>query len=269
MDLGTLRIVGNGPGLTEERGTHQLTITFNPSPERIPVRGEIQISNWKHAGLQTDCRPFVVVAPSLGSAWPRQFESMLARSSATLVRQLDCLPSSGLVAIHAGLQLAERVSIYRMPLKPSFVRSSDMSPRKPLPCAFHNWLGERRIALSILRDFGSERLFWESFFLEDVVDFGQPADFNPLERLVDVFSQGNSVQECELIETLERLSRVHTTTWIRNADSSCLKSLERFFFLGRNSSDTPKGWLFNNRISSLLDDILYKLMRCQLELMDR
>lgn len=268
MELGTLRIIGNGPGSAAARVTDQLTITFNPPIDRTPVRGEIQISNWKHGRLKTDRRPFVVAAPSLGSAWCCQFEDLLRHSATTLEPLLGCFPSSGLVAIHAGLQLADRVSIYRMPLKPCFVRAADMTPRKPLRCAFHNWLGERRIGLSLLREYGSERLNWESFLLADATDGEQPGDSNPLALLADVFSQGNSVRECALAETLERLSRVHRTSWIRNGDGASLKALEHYFFLSRNSSDTQNWWLFNNRISSILDDIVHKLMLCQLELLD-
>lgn len=247
--------------------TNQLTITFNPPNERLPKRGEIQVSNWKHSGLQTACRPFMVAAPSLGPAWCRQFEEVLRLSAMALEPLLGCFPSSGLVAIHGGLQFAERISIYRIPLRPSFVRAAGMPPRKPLPCAFHNWLGERRIALSLLREHSPERLLWEPFPLESLTDCGQPTDCNPVTLLTDLFSRGSSVQESELTWTLERLARVDRSTWSRNVDGASLAALERYFFLNRSSSNTPNWWLFNNRVSSSLDEILRKLMVCQLDLM--
>ncbi len=117
MYFSSLRICGNGPGVAGGAATNQLTVTFNPPAERpFSVRDEIQISNWKHAGLQTDCRPFVVAAPCLGPVWCKQLEDLLRRLAITLEPILGCVPSSGLVTVHAALQLAERVSVYRMPL---------------------------------------------------------------------------------------------------------------------------------------------------------
>lgn len=267
MQLDTLRIVGNGPGKALEPVANQLTITFNPSIGRQPMFGEIQISNWKHAGLPTACRPFLVAAPTLGPYWCQQFEDLLRHSAKTLEPLLGCFPSSGLVAVHAALLLAKHVSVCRMPLKPSLVRVADMSRRKPLPCAFHNWLGERRLGLSLLREYGPERLLWKSLSLETVVDRGELTDSNPLILLTDLFNQGWSVQESEFVGTLEQLTGFEQSSWVCNAEETCLTALERHFFLSRHSSDTPNWWLYSNRISVPLDNILHRLMLCQLELM--
>lgn len=267
MQLDTLRIVGNGPGRIGDALKNQLTVTFNPSIEQRPMGGDIQISNWKHAGLQTDCRPFIVTAPRLGPAWCREFEEILRNSAIDLAPLLGCFPSSGLVAIHGVLQLAKQISIYRVPLKPSLVRIADMSPRKPLPCAFHNWLGERRLGLCFLREFGPERLRWKSLSLEPVLDRGEPTDSNPLMLLLEVFRQGRSVRESELSGTLAQLAAVEQSAWRRNAKESYLTALESHFFLSRESSVTPNWWLYSNRISVPLDRILHRLMLCQLELM--
>lgn len=245
----------------------QLTVTFNPPSERRSLGGDIQISNWKHAGLQTDCRPFVVDAPSLGPAWCREFEEVLRNSARALEPLLGCFPSSGLVAIHGALQLAQHVSICRMPLKPSLVRVAGMSPRKPLPCAFHNWLGERRLGLSLQREHGPERLLWKSFSLEAVADRGGPTDSNPLMQLMDLFGQGACVLESEFAGRLEQLMGVEQRAWIRNADETSLRALERHFFLSRHHCDTPNWWLYSNRASVPLDTILHRLMLCQPELM--
>lgn len=266
MELDSLRIVGNGPGETLKPVVNQLTITFNPPIGSQPMRGEIQVSNWKHAGLPTASRPFVVAAPTLGSAWCQQFESILRRSAKTLESLLSCFPSSGLVAVHAGLQLAKRISVCRMPLKPTLVRDPDMSPRKPLPCTFHNWLGERRLALSLLREYGPERILWKSFCLEPVVDREKLNGLNPLMLLTNLFNPRRNIQEIELAEALEQLTGVGQNAWVRNADETSLTALERHFFLSRDSSDTPNWWLYSNRISLPLDNILHRLMLCQLEL---
>jgi len=229
--------------------------------------GDIQILNWKHAGFQTDCQPFIVYAARLGPAWCREFEDLLRNSAMVLEQLLGCFPSSGLVGIHAALQIAERVSIYNMPLMPSFVRAADMPPRKPLPCAFHNWLGERRVGLFLLQEYGPERLSWKSLSLEPVVDRDEPTDSNPLMLLTDLFSQGRYFQESDLAEALEQLTDVGQSAWVRNAEKICLIALERYFFLSRHSSDTPNWWLYSNRISVPLNNILHMLMLCQLELM--
>lgn len=266
MQLDTLRIVGNGPGKTVEPVANQLTITFNPTIGSRPMWGEIQISNWKHAGLRTACRPFVVAAPTLGSAWCQQFEDQLRHSAKALEPLLGCFPSSGLAAVHAALLLAKHVSVCRMPLMPSFVRAADMPPRKPLPGAFHNWLGERRLGLSLLREYGPERLIWKSLSLVTVMDIGERTDSNPLIMLTDLLSQGKSIQESEFAETLEQLAGFEQRAWIHNTDQTWLMDLERHFFLSRHSSNTPNWWLYSNRISLPLDNILHRLMLCQLEL---
>lgn len=267
MQLDTLHIVGNGPGKMVEPVANQLTITFNPPIGSQPMGGEIQISNWKHAGLPTACRPFVVAAPTLGPTWCQQFEDQLRHSATILEPLLGCFPSSGLVAVHAALPLAKHVSVYRMPLKPSLVRVANMSPRKPLACAFHNWLGERRLAFSLLREYGPERICWKSLFLEPVVeDRGKLTDSDPLMLLTNLFSQGRNIQECELAEALEQLTGAGQDAWVRNIDETCLAALERHFFLSRHGSDTPNWWLYSNRISVPLDNILHRIMLCQLEL---
>ena len=269
MQLDTLHIVGNGPGVAGEPVGNPLTITFNPSIDRRPIVGDIQLSNWKHAGLQTDCRPFIVAAPELGGAWCREFEEVLRNSAMALEPQLGCFPSSGLVAIYGALKLAKHVSICRMPLKPSLVRAADMSPREPLPCAFHNWLGERRLGSSLLREYGPERLLWKSFPLEAVVDRGEPTDSSPLMLLRDLLGRGGSLQESEFAGRLEELTRVEQRAWVRNAEEKFLTALESHFFLSRHRSDTANWWLFSNRVSVHLDNILHRLMLCQFELTGR
>lgn len=262
-----LRISGNGPGVAEEPIANQLTVTFNPSDERpLSVRGEIQISNWKHAGLLTDCRPFVVAAPCLEPAWCQQFEDLLRNSALTLEPILRCFPSSGLVAIHAALQVAEQVYVYRMPLKPSFIRPPGMSSRKPLPCAFHNWLGERRLGFSLLRENGPERLIWDSLTPEALTNSGEPTDTDPVTALENLFGQARSDLEGEFAETLNWLAALERRAWACNAEETRLTTLERHFFLSRHNPVTPNWWLFNNRLSAPLDAVLQRLMVCQVDL---
>lgn len=250
--------------------TNQLTVTFNPSVEHpLSMQDEIQISNWKHAGLQTDSRPFVVTAPCLGPVWCQQLEDLLRRLAITLDPILGCVPSSGLVAVHAALHLAERVSVYRMPLKPSFVRPESMSSRKPLPCVFHNWLGERRLGLSLLREYGPDHLQWDSLAPEALTDSGEPTNLDPLTALEDLFGQAQSDQENEFAETLDWLAGLERRAWARNAEEIRLTTLEQYFFLSRHLPATPNWWLFNNRLSALLDAVLQRLMVCQLDLMGR
>lgn len=268
MYFSSLRICGNGPGVAGGAATNQLTVTFNPPAERpFSVRDEIQISNWKHAGLQTDCRPFVVAAPCLGPVWCKQFEDLLRRLAITLEPILGCVPSSGLVTVHAALQLAERVSVYRMPLKPSFVRPVSMSSRKPLPCAFHNWLGERRLGLSLLRESCPGRLFWDSLTPEALTDSGEPTDSDPLTMLENLFGQAQYDQEDEFAETLEWLAGIERRAWACSAEETRLTTLERNFFLSRHNPVTPNWWLFSNRLSAPLDAVLQRLMVCQFDLM--
>lgn len=267
MQFRKLRIVGNGPGVAEEAVANQLTVTFNPSVEHpLPMQGEIQISNWKHAGLRVDCRPFVVSAPCLRPVCCQQFEDLLRRLAITLEPVLGCVPSSGLVAVHAALQLAGRVSVYRMPLKPSFIRPASMSSRKPLPCAFHNWLGERRLGLSLLRKSGPGHLFWDSLAPEALTDSGEPTDSDPLTTLENLFGKAQSDQEDEFAETLDWLAGIERRAWAYNADEVRLTTLERHFFLSRDNPATPNWWLFNNRVSSPLDAVLHRLMVCQFDL---
>jgi len=269
MYFSRLRLCGNGPGVAENTVANQPTVTFNPPAERpLSVRDEIQISNWKHAGLQTDCRPFVVAAPCLEPAWCQQFEDLLKNSAMALETILGCFPSSGLVAVHAALQLAERVSVFRMPLKPSFVRPASMSPRKPLPCAFHNWLGERRLGLSLLREYGPERLLWNSLAPEALTDSGEPTDSDPLTILKNLFGQAQSDQEDEFAETLDWLAGIERRSWARNAEETRLTTLEQYFFLSRHHPVTTNWWLFNNRLSAPLDAVLQRLMVCQFDLME-
>lgn len=266
----TINILGNGPGTLPSLEKATLSVILNPSPRRKPEGGEIFVSNAKHAGLPIGMRRFAVEAHAHDATWCTRAESALGDVASALKPAIGCEPSTGLVVLYWTLEIADHVSAHRMPLRPSLVRTEAMSNRSPLACAFHNWLGERRLALEMRRGLEARRLEWPSLELEklDVVA-GVDSESSPLLALLNLFRRRTGPGDRDFAAALADIACIDTEAWFRFTDSGTLRALEPYFFLVRQQRETTNWWLYSNECSTLIDTVLHKVMLCQQYLSER
>ncbi|HCH0719301.1 TPA: hypothetical protein NKO89_003327 [Vibrio parahaemolyticus] len=130
-------IIGNGPGDLRLRNNEKV-VRFN-QPLSFALRADLTITNSKLAGLE---KGFLVEGKVPGE----KFVEKLETNSKLLESQLGCKPSLGLLTTKTMLEFGVMTNISYMALMPSLERLLDYDERKALPAAYHNWLGERRIA---------------------------------------------------------------------------------------------------------------------------
>lgn len=199
--------------------------------------------------------------------WIGELEQKINLALPHLTEQLGCIPSTGYCVIHALWSGANDVQVDGMNFDPSLVRSPSLQPRKALPQAYHNWLGERRTTYRrALIEVPSASLEW------DLLNTGGKAlaarfHAGPHTKPIDVFAlidAFEAAQRTGLLGPLEKVSEavlIPDTSLLHTADST--RRLEAFCFLDRISSDTPNWWLYDERGSELCEAIVRSIRTAQ------
>lgn len=151
-----------------------------------------------------------------------------------------------------------------MTLCPGLERPSGMPERKPLPAAFHNWLGERRLALQRCNEL-SLHSSWPQLYLSASAQMHDvSSQIDPFIALFDWFSRHEGCRSMEIeIDVLHSLANAPISAWLSSCSASQLIELERFFFLSRDEHETPNWWLYCNSITKLINTIHLRLMSVQ------
>lgn len=232
----TWHIIGNGLGSLHTTGK-QRTISFN-QPSNSLHKADLVISNKFNSGT-TKSFELKGIEPYKG------FTEALNHKALTLEQQLNAWPSLGLATIFAIQEAHTLVSISRMNLLPSISRPESLPDRKPLPCNYHNWLGERRLALPILH-----KLDWPSFRLSKTSDL-PPVEKDPYPTLISLPSY-SSKEGLKLIQQLDSLTE---SSWICYATEEYLNKVEELFLLQRDRQQTTNWWLYDYEASLLMTNI--------------
>ena len=247
-----LRIIGNGPGFADKQSALP-SIAFNGST--IGCKSEIMIYNAKEATVETSM-PFVIESELFTRAEIEKLELLMLRKAKELESLIACHPSVGLTTIFTFKSLVRKLSIEKLPLTPSFIRGSNLGERKPLPCNFHNWLGERRCALKLLRDDCDKRLLWRSIFIKKEND-AYRFDRDPYHLLDLAFNK---------MDVFKILARVQVDDWLRYSSREKILNIEGYFYLNRHVDQTANWWLFDNKASEFVDRVFRRIAWCQQEL---
>jgi len=229
-------IIGNGKGPLHTTAK-QRTVCFNQPSNTIP-EVDLVISNKFKSGT-TKSFELKGIKPYEG------FTEALSHIALTLEQQLNAWPSLGLATIVALQNTHTQLSLSRMNLLPSIARPASLADRKPLPCNYHNWLGERRLALSIL-----DKLDWPSFWLSKTSDF-PPVTKDPYPALIALPSY-SSKEGLKLIQQLDSLTE---SSWYCYATDEHLKKVETLFLLQRDRQKTTNWWLYDYEASLLMANI--------------
>lgn len=193
------------------------------------------------------------------------FEQHLNQILEQQLLELRCLPSSGYSLIHGLWSRHEGVTVDGICFNPSLARPVDLAPRKPMPQAFHNWLGERRT--TFLRWLTEPPRNWSWPMIDGCDAKGAPATAVPTQKhiqhaqLLDALirsAKSGTVRELEEVAQ----ARIAPSNELLQASPQTIK-LEQMFHLSRTQSDTPNWWLYDARASALIDQIAQHLRLAQ------
>ncbi len=235
-------------------------VRFNVAADTPLESGEIRICNRKVAGRPNDSPPFEVWSHVLSRMQRVQLQARLALAGVALTEKLGCLPSSGLATVHALAAAEVTLQLYRMPLRPSLLRAVDLPVRQPLAAAFHNWLGERRLAWHWWQSLRSS-LHWPDLQLTagEAIS-GIDCCEDPYPALLHWFA--NATDEARNAD-FAHLAELPGAVWCHYVTSTRLLELEPYFFIQRQQRESANWWLYRNALSPLVDALLLKLMLAQ------
>lgn len=238
-------LIGNGPGKAEIRLNERL-IRFNQLLSSS-ASSTLVVSNGRVKGIN---QPFVVE----GQQPSDDFERRLNETSGVLESRLAVRPSAGLTTLFVLREESCNLRISCMDLLPTIARPEQMSNRQPLECCFHNWLGERRIALS-----WAHKLDWPGFWLSELEVFKLDQASDPYPSLLSL----PSIEKQEGLTLIRWLAGLPHACWKTHATEELLMQAEHLFFLKRGVRDTSNWWLFDFEASGLMARILRTLAMAQ------
>ena len=282
LKLEQATIIGNASG-DWQPANKGLTFIFNGTqcPEDLSSHG--QVVNIANGGFAESQYAFEVQGHPQGV----QLAKALTQVATDLTPSLGCWPSSGLTTVVLMMSLAKKVQVQRMSLLPSLQRSMDLPDNIHLPCMVHNWLGERRIAQTLL----CERIYWPEFTLTPWESMPKAcetdgAESKPTrhtdrnERFENPFSQLDLLRQStltpnvseqtkqQLREQLAKLALTSSAIWQQFAEKLKLKAYEPLFFNHQPESQISPWYLMDYAASQTLDAIRHKLAYCQQQLTD-
>lgn len=242
-------LIGNGPGKAEIRPNERL-IRFN-QPHPWSGSSSLVVSNGRGKGIN---QPFLVE----GLQPPHDFERRLNETSGVFESRLGVRPSAGLTTLLVLREEPCNLRISCIDLLPTIARPEQLSNRQPLACCFHNWLGERRIALP-----WAHKLNWPGFWLSELEVFklGQASD--PYPRLLSL----SSIERQEGLTLIRWLAGLPHACWKTHVTEELLMQAEHLFFLKRGVRDTSNWWLFDFEASGLMARIHRTLAMAQQSLL--
>ncbi|WP_192022679.1 hypothetical protein [Shewanella sp. WPAGA9] len=258
--FGQVTIIGNANG-DWQASKKGYSIIFNGTV----AEGEhiINICNGPFAGSTED---FVVTGHH--NKW---LSTQLSAIAHELQSRLNCWPSSGLACFILFSRLTIPLSLTRMSLLPNLARNNTMTKNEHLPCVVHNWLGERRIALSQIKESPRSQINWPALLLSSdnnktlyrAVDVTSEQSINdsPFTLLAKIANLQSSTPEGVI--ALEKLANLPLSHWLACSTQSNLLDVEPLFFNQQPEKNAGIWYLSDNHASQYLDSIRLSLAICQ------
>ncbi len=254
-------ILGNGHRHQLDNGTPEITVTFNRLGHVEATSKQVDV----HMTRDVDGTYRLKVSSSGHHAGLADLEHDLNQMLDQQALALGCLPSSGYALIHGLWDSHERVLVDGIWFNPSLARPVELSPRKPLPQAFHNWLGERRTTFQRWLTEPPMKWCWPMI---DGVDTQSPAahaaqpqrsvHHSMLMRVMVESAKSRSMRQLEDMVH----ARVEPSPDLLHPSPE-VTQLEQMFHLSRTRSNTPNWWLFDAEASALIEQIAQRLRRAQ------
>lgn len=241
-----INVIGNGPGYVEITSS-PFFVTFNNV--NYGVEPSLHVLNGKQFGYGSS---FVIH----GALATTEMEMNFKKLAEYLMRTIGSWPSSGLTTLYYLTEYYENIKVQKMDLLPSLARPASLNPRKPLPCAFHNWLGERRFALTNFLD----KCHWPQLLLTEPKTNNTKYN-NPFELLMQL---SDEKMERKIVSYLKEIS---LSSWQESANLTVIKAVEHLFYLDRNNNYTKNWWLYDYEASQTMAEIHRTIAWCQQELL--
>ena len=260
----SVSVVGNGPNEMPKFERDRLFIRFNLNDDTPLSPMEVRVSNRRVAELSGESTVFQVQSRWMKNQERDRLRHILTQQASKLATELRCLPSTGLATVHACIELDLSVQVFRMPLRPTLFRAHDLSPRQPLAAAFHNWLGEQRMAWRLIASQG-DRLNWRGMTANSCAIASETQGrLDPYPRIFkwmhDAALRGpDSADPANLVE----VATSSQFDWEGYAKHERLRQLEPFFHLDRSKQKTLNWWLYSNTLSITIDTLLGRLTQAQ------
>ncbi|WP_440875463.1 hypothetical protein [Thalassotalea sp. PLHSN55] len=246
----SLHVIGNGP-VADETPNIGFKIRFNRFASKCALnKDELWINNSRVKPHQSGYK-------SEGEQASQVLDTALLKQAQTLKQSIACWPSTGMVVISYFSLIKKKIKVYQMPLLPSIVRTPDMPPRKPLACAFHNWLGERRVVFTQKVNIEP----WPSLFVKIEEGYGKSV-IKPFEEL----SKLAKLSKADGWGLLRKLSEIPAKHWLEFSSFEQISLVEHLFYLDRTSHETLNWWLYDYDASIQVDIIYKRLAWCQQQL---
>jgi len=247
----TWLVLGNGPvkkELITLKDTGNL-IVFNDG--YLNLKDTCRIRNKRTSGANTELTVY-------GQEPFNNFSEIINQIYKLQQGTINNIPSSGLCVLLALLNNSIYPEVEGMNMLPSLSRDIVMPTNKPVPCTYHNWLGERRVMLQY-----RDKLKWPQFNIEPLPP-KKPFQMDPFGLLLRLTLQ----EKHQSLATLRQLSNVPSEVWFTHATKNRLLEVEQLFYLTRNQNRTKNWWLFDYHGSVLMNDIRHQLAWVQQKLAD-
>ncbi len=178
-----------------------------------------------------------------------EINAFLLSHAEKLSHTIGCWPSSGITCISLLVQEKVQIIVQNMDLLPKLTQMDSARPNTPATTCFHNWLGERRYALTKL----SSHLNWSELILPPPQEERTNSISSPWQFLKKLRTEPKN------IVGLKELSECSTSSWLSGASIETLLHIEDMFFLNRNQKISQNWWLFSPQASRLLSTIHYQV----------
>ncbi|MEK8087484.1 hypothetical protein WNB94_13775 [Aquabacterium sp. A3] len=256
-----LLILGNGLRYETETGTPDVTFIFN-GLGAVDARSQevnVQMTRDAHGRHQ------LVLRSSGNPDGLADLEHRLNQMLDEHAQTLGCLPSSGYALVHGLWSSHEDVMVDGIWFNPSLTRPADLGQRKPLPQAFHNWLGERRTT-------------FQRWLTKPPIDWSWPLinGHTPQDAQAGTAAPQGRIHHTQLLDAMLRSTRtgeMHELEEITQASiepspellqaSDKTIQLEQMFHLHRSQSNTKNWWLYDTHASTVIEQIAERLRHAQ------
>lgn len=257
-------IIGNGPGEIPKCKPGRPFIRFNLSEDTPLSLMEVRVSNQRVRRRSCESGLFQVLSYGMRDTERDRFQRLLTQQASKLHSELGCLPSTGLATVHACMELDLLVHVFRMPLRPTLLRAPELAPRQPLAAAFHNWLGEQRLAWRLIAAHGDHLRWLDMTAQMGAIIMKKEGHLDPypciFQWMQNAASRGpKAVDRANLVE----LATSSKFDWEGYAKPERLRQLEPFFHLDRSRQETQNWWLYSNSLSITIDTLLGRLTQAQ------
>ncbi len=256
-----LLILGNGLRCQVEASPPDLTFTFN-GLGAMDARSQdvnVQMTRDAHGRHQ------LVLRSSGNPDGLADLEHRLNQMLDEHVQTLGCLPSSGYALVHGLWSSHKGVMVDGIWFNPGLTRPADLGSRKPLPQAFHNWLGERRTTFQ--RWLTKPPIDWSWPMIDGHAPQDARAGAAPTQRCINhtqlldgLLSSARSGEVREL-EEMAQASIEHSPELLQASDQ--MSQLEQMFHLHRSQSNTQNWWLYDTHASTVIEQIAERLRHAQ------